>query len=80
MRQDTPTYLTFDIDSLDPVFAPGTGTPECGGLTSREAQHLLRGLVRLFYGSRVASQNLQAGGCIDRQPCVSVGMFLLIIV
>jgi len=41
---DGPTYLSFDIDSLDPAFAPGTGTPEIGGLTTREAQALLRGL------------------------------------
>jgi len=41
---DGPTYLSFDIDSLDPVFAPGTGTPEVGGLTSIQAQGLLRGL------------------------------------
>jgi guanidinopropionase len=39
-----PTYLSFDIDALDPSFAPGTGTPEIGGLTSREAQRLVRGL------------------------------------
>jgi guanidinopropionase len=39
-----PAYLSFDIDSLDPVHAPGTGTPEIGGLTSREALALLRGL------------------------------------
>jgi guanidinopropionase len=38
------TYLSFDIDSLDPAFAPGTGTPEIGGFTTREAQQLLRGL------------------------------------
>ncbi len=38
------TYLTFDIDSLDPAFAPGTGTPEVGGLTSLQALMLLRGL------------------------------------
>tara|TARA_B100000405_G_scaffold89447_1_gene62082 strand:- start:2445 stop:3215 length:771 start_codon:yes stop_codon:yes gene_type:complete len=38
-----PVYLSFDIDSLDPAFAPGTGTPEAGGLTSREALKLLRG-------------------------------------
>ncbi len=37
-------YLTFDIDSVDPAFAPGTGTPESGGLTSLEALMLLRGL------------------------------------
>ncbi len=39
-----PTYLSFDIDSIDPAFAPGTGTPEIGGLTSIEAQGLIRGL------------------------------------
>jgi agmatinase len=40
---DGPAYLTFDVDSLDPAFAPGTGTPEVGGLTPREAQAILRG-------------------------------------
>ncbi|MCO5091307.1 agmatinase [Bosea sp. (in: a-proteobacteria)] len=39
-----PTYLSFDIDSLDPAFAPGTGTPEIGGLSSLQALSLLRGL------------------------------------
>lgn len=39
-----PTYVSFDIDSIDPSFAPGTGTPEIGGLTSFEAQRLIRGL------------------------------------
>ena len=39
-----PAYISFDVDSLDPVYAPGTGTPEVGGLTTREAQALLRGL------------------------------------
>ena len=39
---DGPTYLSFDIDSLDPAFAPGTGTPEVGGLTTIEAQALIR--------------------------------------
>jgi agmatinase len=41
---DGPTYLSFDIDSLDPSFAPGTGTPEIGGLTSREVLEIIRGL------------------------------------
>lgn len=41
---DMPAYLTFDIDCLDPAFAPGTGTPVAGGLTSREALAILRGL------------------------------------
>ena len=40
---DEPTYLTFDIDCVDPAFAPGTGTPCCGGFTSAEAMDLLRG-------------------------------------
>ena len=40
-----PTYVSFDVDSLDPAFAPGTGTPEVGGLTPREALQLLRGLA-----------------------------------
>jgi arginase family enzyme len=44
---DGPTYVSFDIDSLDPAFAPGTGTPEIGGLTTREALELLRGLKGL---------------------------------
>jgi guanidinopropionase len=37
-----PTYITFDVDGLDPVYAPGTGTPEVGGLTTREALSLIR--------------------------------------
>ncbi|MBV9221709.1 MAG: agmatinase [Methylobacteriaceae bacterium] len=40
----SPTYLSFDIDVLDPAFAPGTGTPEIGGLSSWQAQSILRGL------------------------------------
>lgn len=38
-----PVYITFDVDGLDPAFTPGTGTPEIGGLTSLEAQGLIRG-------------------------------------
>lgn len=44
---DGPTYISFDVDGLDPVYAPGTGTPEAGGITMREAQKLLRGLSGL---------------------------------
>jgi agmatinase len=40
-------YVTFDIDSVDPAFAPGTGTPEVGGFTSYDAQELVRGLAAL---------------------------------
>ena len=51
---DGPTYISFDIDSLDPGFAPGTGTPEVGGLTPREALAILRGCVGLdFVGADV---------------------------
>ncbi len=44
---ERPFYLSFDVDSLDPAFTPGTGTPEVGGLTPREAQRILRGLAGL---------------------------------
>ena len=42
-----PVYVTFDVDAIDPAFAPGTGTPVPGGLTSREALALVRGLAGL---------------------------------
>ena len=41
---DKPVYLTFDIDCLDPAFAPGTGTPVCGGMTSDKILKILRNL------------------------------------
>ena len=44
---DGPVYVSIDIDVLDPAHAPGTGTPEAGGLTSRELLHTLRGLTGL---------------------------------
>ena len=44
-----PAYLTFDIDALDPAFAPGTGTPEIGGLFSWQAQAILRRLAGLDF-------------------------------
>jgi guanidinopropionase len=40
---DGPTYISFDVDGLDPVYAPGTGTPEVGGLTTLDSQKMLRG-------------------------------------
>jgi agmatinase len=42
---DRPTYLTFDIDCLDPAFAPGTGTPVAGGLSSAQALAIVRALT-----------------------------------
>ena len=54
-----PTYLSFDIDSLDPAFAPGTGTPEVGGLTTREVLEILRGLKGL---------NLVGGDVVEVAP------------
>ena len=44
---DGPVYVTFDVDGVDPGFAPGTGTPEVGGLTPREVLAILRGLAGL---------------------------------
>ncbi|MBO9628838.1 agmatinase [Shinella sp. WSJ-2] len=56
---DGPTYLSFDIDSLDPSFAPGTGTPEIGGLTTREVLELIRGLKGI---------NLVGGDVVEVAP------------
>ncbi|MEM6678218.1 MAG: agmatinase [Pseudomonadota bacterium] len=51
---DTPCYISFDIDALDPAFAPGTGTPEAGGLTMREAQ----GMVRMLAGLDIRAADM----------------------
>jgi guanidinopropionase len=56
---DGPTYISFDVDGLDPVYAPGTGTPEVGGITTLEAQTLLRGLRGL---------NLIGGDVVEVAP------------
>ncbi|KAI6008392.1 Ureohydrolase [Pisolithus orientalis] len=51
---DSPVYLSLDIDVIDPGLAPGTGTPEAGGWTSRELKRIIRGLVGLnFVGADV---------------------------
>ncbi len=44
---ERPAYISFDIDCLDPAFAPGTGTPVCGGLSTHQALEILRGLAGL---------------------------------
>ena len=46
---DAPVYLSFDIDALDPAYAPGTGTPEVGGLASWQAQAILRRLAGIGF-------------------------------
>jgi agmatinase len=51
---DRPVYVSVDIDVLDPAFAPGTGTPEAGGLTSRE----LLAILRSFSGLNVVGADL----------------------
>jgi agmatinase len=56
---DTPVYLTFDIDALDPAYAPGTGTPVCGGLSTREALAILRRLEPL---------DLKGGDVVEVSP------------
>jgi agmatinase len=56
---DTPVYLSIDIDVLDPAFAPGTGTPEMGGLTSRELLAMLR---------RLNGLNIVAGDVVEVAP------------
>ena len=44
MPASRPVYISFDIDGVDPAFAPGTGTPEVGGPTSQQATMFLQGL------------------------------------
>ncbi len=56
---DGPTYISFDVDALDPVFAPGTGTPEVGGYSTLEAQMMIRGLSGL---------NLVGGDVVEVAP------------
>ena len=56
---DGPTYISFDVDGLDPVYAPGTGTPEIGGITTFEALKFLRGLRGL---------NLVGGDVVEVAP------------
>lgn len=56
---DHPVYLTFDIDSLDPAFAPGTGTPVWGGLSSWQAAAMLRGLAGI---------NIKGGDVVEVSP------------
>lgn len=56
---DGPTYITFDVDGLDPVFAPGTGTPEIGGLQTREAVEIIRAAAGL---------NLIGGDVVEVAP------------
>ena len=51
---DGPVYVSFDVDSLDPAFAPGTGTPESGGIMMIEAQRMIRALAGIdFIGADV---------------------------
>jgi agmatinase len=52
--QDRPVYVSVDIDVLDPAHAPGTGTPEAGGLTSRE----LLGALRSFSGLNLVGADI----------------------
>lgn len=56
---DHPAYLSFDVDGLDPAYAPGTGTPESGGITMREAQRLLR---------EFRSLNIVGGDVVEVSP------------
>ena len=56
---DRPVYLTFDIDCLDPAFAPGTGTPVWGGLASWQAAAILRDLAGI---------NIKGGDVVEVSP------------
>lgn len=76
---DGPTYVTFDIDSLDPGFAPGTGTPEVGGLTPREVLALLRGLRGIdFVGGDVVEVAPQYDTTTNTAHCAAQMLFELL--
>lgn len=57
--KDTPTYISYDVDCLDPAYAPGTGTPVVGGLTTYETQRILRALK---------VKNLVGGDIVEISP------------
>ena len=76
---DGPVYLSFDVDSLDPGFAPGTGTPEVGGLTPREALELLRGLDGLdIVGGDVVEVAPQYDATTNTAQCGAQVLFTLL--
>lgn len=62
-------YLSFDIDSLDPAFAPGTGTPVVGGFTSREAIRLVRGMAGINF---VGADVVEVSPLLDVQQTTSL--------
>lgn len=66
---DLPVYLSIDIDVLDPAFAPGTGTPEVGGLTSRELLLMLRMLDSL---NIVAADMVEVAPAYDHADVTSL--------
>ncbi|MGP9805388.1 agmatinase [Paracoccus sp. NSM] len=61
---ERPAYVTFDVDAIDPSMAPGTGTPEIGGLTTREAQQMLR---------RLAGVNILGADVVEVSPPFDIG-------
>jgi guanidinopropionase len=75
---DGPTYLSFDVDSLDPGFAPGTGTPEVGGLTPREALAIVRGCYGLdFVGGDVVEVAPQYDATTNTAQCAAQMLFTM---
>jgi agmatinase len=66
---DAPVYLTFDIDCLDPAYAPGTGTPVVGGLTSDRALAIVRGLADL---NIVGMDVVEVAPCYDHAEVTSL--------
>jgi agmatinase len=70
-----PVYLSIDIDVLDPSFAPGTGTPEMGGLTSRELLRVLRGLTSL---NLVGADVVEVAPAYDHAEITSIAAATLI--
>ena len=66
---DHPVYLTFDIDCLDPAFAPGTGTPVCGGLSSHQEMCIRDRSYYVYTGNRRYNAQYEEYG-----PTYSLGL------
>jgi guanidinopropionase len=76
---DGPTYVSFDVDSLDPAYAPGTGTPEVGGLTPREALAILRSLKgRNIVGGDVVEVAPQYDATSNTAQCGAQVLFTIL--
>jgi agmatinase len=70
--QDQPCYLSIDVDVLDPAFAPGTGTPEAGGFSTRELMSILRYLYQTKCPNIVGMDIVEVSPAYDQSEITSL--------